>query len=134
MTANLIAKIFDPIAKELRSEYQGIYVTGEYVDAPPQFPAVSIVEADNYLDYEKASTKADEEFSIVMYEVEVYTNLEKGKQMQAREILSTIDAILYDLNFTRLSMTPVPNLANTSIYRLVARYRAETDGTTLYRR
>ncbi len=134
MTANLIAKIFDPIAKELRSNYQGIYVTGEYVDAPPQFPAVSIVEADNYLDYEKASTKADEEYSIVMYEVEVYTNLEKGKQMQAREILSTIDAILYDLNFTRLSMTPVPNLANTSIYRLVARYRAETDGTTLYRR
>lgn len=134
MTANLIAKIFDPIAKELRSEYQGIYVTGEYVDAPPQFPAVSIIEADNYLDYEKMSTKADEEYSIVMYEVEVYTNLENGKQMQAREILSTIDAILYDLNFTRLSMTPVPNLANTSIYRLVARYRAETDGTTLYRR
>lgn len=134
MTANLIAKIFDPIAKELRSQYPGIYVTGEYVDAPPQFPAVSIIEADNYLDYEKMSTKADEEYSIVMYEVEVYTNLEKGKQMQAREILSTIDAILYDLNFTRLSMTPVPNLANTSIYRLVARYRAETDGTTLYRR
>lgn len=134
MNANLIAKIFDPIAKDLRSKFDGIYVTGEYVDAPPQFPAVSIVEADNYLDYEKMSTKADEEYSIVMYEVEVYTNLEKGKQMQAREILSEIDAILYDLNFTRLSMTPVPNLANTSIYRLVARYRAETDGTTLYRR
>lgn len=134
MTANLIAKIFDPIATALREKFDGIYVTGEYVDAPPQFPAVSIIEADNYLDYEKMSSKADEEYSIVMYEVEVYTNLERGKQMQAREILSTIDAILYDLNFTRLSATPVPNMANTSIYRLVARYRAETDGTTLYRR
>jgi len=134
MTANLIAKIFDPIATQLRSQFDGIYVTGEYVDAPPRFPAVSIIEADNYVDYDKMSSRADEEYSIVMYEVEVYTNLESGKQMQAREILSAIDAILYDLNFTRLSMTPVPNMANTSIYRLVARYRAETDGTTLYRR
>lgn len=134
MTANLIAKIFDPIATQLRSQFDGIYVTGEYVDAPPRFPAVSIIEADNYADYDKMSSRADEEYSIVMYEVEVYTNLESGKQMQAREILSAIDAILYDLNFTRLSMTPVPNMANTSIYRLVARYRAETDGTTLYRR
>ena len=134
MIANLTAKIFDPIATALREQFNGIYVTGEYVDAPPQFPAVSIIEADNYLDYEKASSKADEEYSIIMYEVEVFTNLKSGKQMQARDILKFIDAILYDLNFTRLSAMPVPNMANTSIYRLVARYRAETDGTTLYRR
>ena len=82
MTADLIAKIFDPIAKMLRAEFDGIYVTGEYVDAPPRFPAVSIVEADNYLDADKMSSSADEEYSIVMYEVEVYTNLETGKQMR----------------------------------------------------
>lgn len=134
MIANLTAKIFDPIATALREQFNGIYVTGEYVDAPPQFPAVSIIEADNYLDYEKASSKADEEYSIIMYEVEVFTNLPSGKQKQARDILEFIDAILYDLNFIRLSAMPVPNMANTSIYRLVARYRAETDGTTLYRR
>lgn len=134
MIANLTAKIFDPIATALREQFDGIYVTGEYVDAPPQFPAVSIIEADNYLDFEKMSSKTDEEYSIVMYEVEVFTNLKSGKQKQAREILEFIDAILYDLNFTRLSAMPVPNMANTSIYRLVARYRAETDGTTLYRR
>lgn len=134
MIANLTAKIFDPIATALREQFNGIYVTGEYVDAPPQFPAVSIIEADNYLDYEKASSKADEEYSIIMYEVEVFANLTSGKQKQARDILEFIDAILYDLNFIRLSAMPVPNMANTSIYRLVARYRAETDGTTLYRR
>lgn len=133
MNAYLQAKIFDPIAKALRAEFDGIYVTGEYVNAPPKFPTVSIIEADNYIDAESVSSKADEEYSIVMYEVEVFTNSEQ-KVTQAREILSFIDAILYDLNFTRLSMTPVPNMANTSIYRLVARYRAETDGNILYRR
>lgn len=134
MIANLTAKIFDPIATELRTQYPGIYVTGEYIDAPPSFPAVSIVEADNYVDAEAMSSSPNEEYSIVMYEVEVYSDLQVGKMTQARNILATIDAILYDLNFTRLSMMPVPNMANTSIYRLVARYSAETDGTLLYRR
>lgn len=131
---NIEAKIFDPIATALRTEFDGIYVTGEYVDAPPSFPAVSIIESDNYTDEERMSTHYDEEYSIVMYEVEVYTNLVTGKKKQARDILSFIDAILYDLNFTRLSTMPVPNMANTSIYRLVARYRAETDGKLIYRR
>lgn len=134
MNAYLQAKIFDPIATALRAEYDGIYVTGEYNNVPPSFPAVSIIEADNYIDTDAISSKADEEYSIVMYEVEVFANDANGKVTKAREILAFIDAILYDLNFTRLSMTPVPNMANTSIYRLVARYRAETDGNILYRR
>lgn len=45
-----------------------------------------------------------------------------------------IDELLYQKNFTRLSLTPVPNMENANIYRLLARYRVETDGTTLYRR
>jgi len=131
---DIFAKVYDPIAKALRTRFDGIYVTGEYVDAPPQFPAVSIIEADNYIDTDTMSSSLDERYTIVMFEVEVFTNKKGQKQTQAREILSFIDAILYDLNFTRLSVNPVPNMANNSIYRLVARYRAETDGTTLYRR
>lgn len=134
MNAYSDAKVYTPIFNALREEFDGIYVTGEYTPAPPSFPAVSIIEADNYTDTDTLSTAPDEEYSIVMFEVEVYTNLERGKKQQAREILAFIDAILYDLNFTRLSMTPVPNMANTSIYRLVARYRAETDGNVFYRR
>ena len=132
--SDIFAEIYDPIAKALRTNFDGIYVTGEYADAPPRFPAVSIILADDYIDTDTMSTKPDEEYSIIMLEVEVYTNKEGYKQTQAREILAPINAILYDLNFTRLSTTPVPNMANQSIYRLVARYRAETDGTTLYRR
>ena len=131
---DIFAKVYDPIAKALREEFSGIYVTGENIIAPTNLPAVSIVEADNYIDTNAMSTKADEEYSIVMFEVEIFTNQAGYKQTQARNILNFIDAILYDLNFTRLSVTPVPNMANSSIYRLVARYRAETDGNIIYRR
>ena len=67
---NIEAKIFDPIATALRAEFDGIYVTGEYVDAPPSFPAVSIIEADNYMDTERMSSQCDEEYSVVMYDSE----------------------------------------------------------------
>lgn len=48
--------------------------------------------------------------------------------------MKVIDDLMYQRNFTRISLSPIPNLENASIYRLVARYRAETDGTNLYRR
>lgn len=49
-------------------------------------------------------------------------------------MMMVIDRVLYGLNFKRLNMNPVPNMEDANIYRLTARYRAETDGTTLYRR
>jgi len=45
-----------------------------------------------------------------------------------------IDSLLYSMNFRRLSLNPVPNMENASIYRLVARYRVATDGKYFYRR
>lgn len=41
-------QIYTPIAKALRNKFSGIIVSGEYINAPPDFPYVSIVEQDNY--------------------------------------------------------------------------------------
>lgn len=128
------SKIFTILAEALRADYEGIYVTGEYVPAPPRFPAVSIEMADDYISTDHLSTTNNEEYSTVMFEVTVYSNLETGRKKQAKQILSTIDELFYTMNFIRLSSTPVPNLADSTIYRIVARYRAETDGRVIYRR
>ena len=80
-------------------------------------------------------TNGDREtFVTVMYEINVYSDKSSGKKSHCREMMKVIDEVLYGLNFKRLNMAPVPNMENASIYRLTARYRAETDGTTLYRR
>lgn len=78
-------------------------------------------------------TSESEKYSTVMYEVNVYSNKASGKKSEARAILKLIDGMMYDLNFTRIATTPVPNLEDSTIYRITARYRAETDGTTMYR-
>lgn len=127
-------QIYTPIAEALREAFPGIDTSGEYVKAPSAFPHVSIVEQDNYPTLEHLSTSDKELFATLMYEVNVYSNKSTSKKSQCRNIMKVIDDLMYQRNFTRISLSPIPNLENASIYRLVARYRAETDGTNLYRR
>lgn len=128
------AKVYSPIATALRTAYPGISVSGEYVNAPSSFPCATIVEQDNYMTLRNLSTSDDEEFATVMYEVNVYSNKSGGKKSECRAIMNTIDEMMYHRNFTRIAMSPVPNLNDATIYRMTARYRAETDGTNFYRR
>lgn len=126
-------QIYTPIAKALRNKFSGIIVSGEYINAPPDFPYVSIVEQDNYTT-QAHMDNGSVEFSTLMYEVNVYSNKSVGKKAACREIITFIDNLMYSKNFRRISLSPIPNMENATIYRLVARYKAETDGTNLYRR
>lgn len=127
------SQVFTPIAQEIRSQFPGSFVTGEYVKAPSKFPHISIVESDNYISLNRRDTSDTERYSTVMYEVNVYSNKSTGKKTECRQIMGIIDHMMCARNFTRLSMTPVPNLEDATIYRITARYRAETDGTKLFR-
>lgn len=126
--------IFTPIAEALRAAFPKINVTGEYVKAPSSFPHVSLVEQDNYPTPEHMTNSDREQFATLMYEVNIYSDKAVGKKSQCKSILKVVDELMYQRNFTRIASSPVPNMENATIYRLVARYRAETDGTTLYRR
>lgn len=127
-------QVYAPIAEALREQFSGIRVSGEYVKAPSGFPYVSIVEQDNYQTETHLTTSEAEGYATLMYEVNVYSNKATGKKSQCREIISVIDQMFYGLNFKRISLSPIPNLEDATIYRLTARYRVETDGTNLYRR
>lgn len=124
-------EVFTRIAVPLRESIKGIHVTSEYMNAPSAFPHVSVVMSDNAL----AGTDSDfHEIAVVMFEINIYSNLTNGRKSQCRKITGMIDAIMFHMNFTRIAMTPVPNMQDASIYRIAARYRAATDGTFFYRR
>ena len=59
-----------------------------------------------------------------MYQVDVYSNLNKGKKVQAKAIASMIDVLFSVNGFTRTFSNPVQNLADPTIYRITARYNA----------
>lgn len=128
------SQVYTPIATALRAAFPTITVSGEYIKAPSSFPYASVVEQDNYTTSEHLDSGNQERFATIMYEVNVYSDKSTGKKTECRSIMKVIDDLMYAQNFTRISLSPVPNLENATIYRLVARYRAETDGTLLYRR
>lgn len=117
-------KVFDTVSKAIRTAHgDTLYVTGEYVPSPPKFPAVSIVEADNYVT-QRYSTLKKENAANVMYEINVYSNKTAGKKAEAKAIANTADEAMADLGFTRTMRNQIPNLNDASIYRIACRYQA----------
>ena len=93
---------------------------------------MSITQSDNSVVSE--SMTGSSEIAQVMFEINVYSNKTEGKKTECKEIMKVIDSVLFKMNFKRISLTPVPNMEDASIYRLVSRYRVATDGHYFYRR
>lgn len=115
--------VFDTVATELRSQHAGIFVSGEFVDTPAKFPAVTIVEADNRV-FDRMRTRRIENAARVMYEVQIFSNKASGKKAEAKEIANTADGVFANLGFTRTMRSQVANLKDATIYRIVCRYEA----------
>lgn len=116
--------VFNTVAMKVREVFPDIFIAGEYVKFPPFFPAVSLVEADNSTRVETIDSGSNENHANVMYEVNVYSNKTVGKKTECREILGFIDEEMLALGFSRSTLTPVPNENDSTIYRMVGRYRA----------
>lgn len=119
-------QIFTMIVKSLRSKYgKGIFVTGENVSTiQKQFPAVSIIQKSNDILFQTRTMENNENHATVMIEVDVYSNLEKGKKQQAKEITALINDIFVEHNFVRIFSEPLDNLSDMKIYRIKSRFKA----------
>jgi len=124
-------EIFTELYTLLTTAYNGIFVTGEYTPVPDQFPCVFIEEADNYTVSLNGSNKG--EVSTVMYEINVFSDLQNGRKSECKKIIKTIDDYMTLRGFTRTVCRPVQNI-DPSIYRMLARYTADLYSDTIYRR
>lgn len=127
-------EVYTKISRALKTEFPKINVSGEYVNAPSRFPYVSIEEYDSFVPPENLDSSDNVRFTSVMYKVEVFSNKTNGKKTECKKISKFIDDLMYRLNFVCTAKTPVPNRDDATIYRIVARYQAKTDGTNIYRR
>lgn len=123
MVPDIEVDVFDAVSGAIREKHGDVFVSSEYVHAPEDFPAVSVVESDNSVFLPGLDSEGSHH-SQLMYDVNVYSNLATGKKAQAKEIMQTVDGKMQELGFVRLSKQPMtlPN-AESSIYRMEARYR-----------
>ena len=117
-------EVFDRVATRVREQFPNIFMTGEYVNSPASFPAVSLVEMDNATRIETIDSGSNENHANVMYEVNVYSNKTTGKKSECKSIIALIDTEMTAMGFVRSTLTPVPNEYDSTIYRMVGRYRA----------
>jgi len=126
------SKVFQKCADAFRAAYPNGFIAGEYVSQPPKFPAVMVVEMDNNVDERAMDNGAIENAVNVMYQVDVYSNLNKGKKAQAKAIVALIDEVLAKYRFVRTFCNPIQNMNDATIYRMTARYRRRiTDTETM---
>lgn len=98
--------------------------------APPAFPASSLIEIDNYTYRKGQSSELTENFSVIVYQLEVFATTKK----ECREVFSVADTAMISMNFSRISGQYIDNADNVKVFRYVARYEAMIDKNgTLYR-
>lgn len=132
---NVENQVFTEVYNAVITEYPDAFVTSTFVPAPPKFPAVFFSMTDNAVFRNSISSSEMENHAAVEFELEVFSNLTSGKKAQCYDIASVVDEVLAGLNFTRTGLFPVPNLADSTIYRLKGRYRVVVGkDETLYRR
>ena len=68
-------------------------------------------------------TSGIENFADVMYQVDIYSNKNKGKKSECKAIAAVVDDEFARLGFTRTFLNPVPNMDDATIYRMTGRYR-----------
>lgn len=128
-------QVFDRVAKRVREQFPNIFIVGEYVKSPSSFPAVSLMEMDNAVLESTVDSGSNENHANVMYEVNVYSNKAAGKKSECKSIIALIDTEMTAMGFVRATLTPVPNEYDSTIYRMVGRYRAAVSSDhKIYRR
>ena len=125
-------EIFNTVAVNLRSTYEGIQVIGEYVETPAKFPTVTLDEIQNvpaHLD-SSGTTK----YARIVYRSQTFCNAESGKRRQAREIFDSLDQILVEMGLFVKTYTTTPTIYNSEVYCITATHEGVigADGT-IYR-
>ena len=104
------------------TDYPETEVSSTYNLQPSKFPFASIVEIDNSVYTPTSDSARVENHANITLEVQIYTT-GANKQSEARGILSSLDEKYGGIGLTRMMSSPVTNLNDTNVYRLVARYR-----------
>lgn len=124
------ADVFDRVYKSVAPLVPKGCFKSVYVPNPPKFPFATLMEMDNTTDSAHRGTAVDEEYAIITYEANVYAM----DKFDCREVMDALDIAMIRMGFIRLSMQFVPNLADNTIFRITARYRAAADANkVIYR-
>ncbi len=132
---NIVVDRVSEALSPLETEFPDMLIGSMFIEAPGQFPYISVVE-DNNFTYQPSHVDLQEEHAILTYTVNVFANDPLLKQT-AKRIADIVDTAMQNLKFTRTMSGQTPNIDRT-IYRYTMRYEAivqkgeDIDGVITY--
>ena len=117
-------EVFNAVATDLRSTYEGIKVVGEYVASPTHFPTVTIDEISNVPTHLDGASLP--KYAEVQYRVQIFCN-GSGKRAKAREIYGNVAKQLSLLGLVAVTYTTTPTIYNSEIYCITGTFRGVID-------
>lgn len=116
--------VFDIVATALRTSFSGIYVSSDNTASPSSYPAVTLVQMDS-ASHLSTMTPGVENHSDLLFQADIYSDLESGRKEQCKSIASVIDSQMLSLGFYKSGRGPQELIQGADVlkYRMIARYR-----------
>ena len=122
--------VFDAVYRSVKDHVPEGCFESVYVPNPSMFPFATLMEMDNITDTAHQSNVQRDEYAVLTYEANVYAM----SKLECRDVMNALDKAMIHLGFTRSFMQFIPNLADNTIFRYTARYRAAADhNNVIYR-
>lgn len=112
--------VFDNVKTAILLEFPEAFIESTYVERPPSFPCVSLVESDSTSNTKTIEISGEIKHENLTYECNVYTN-GNGKKMKAKQIADIVDTAMSVKGFRRTMRSQIPNVERT-IYRITMRF------------
>jgi len=116
-------EIFKRIRAAILAAYPGAVIYGEYVSNPTSFPAIMVQEVQNNTYNAGQTTEKIENFGVVAYQIDIFTNGTTKKQT-CKNVANIVDGILLGLKFSRAMLSKISNEEGVDIYHIAGRYDA----------
>lgn len=116
-------QVYNAVYDEFHGSYPDLTILNDRPESLAKFPAVICVEDDNITYSRDRDLTSQEQYSEVMYTVEIYTDNRNGHKTLAKQIAGIVDAVMIGLRFQRMSFAQMPNV-DRDVTRYVGRYRA----------
>ena len=115
-------EVFTNVATAVRNNHIATTVIGEYTRKPSKFPAVTLDETSNVMVDWLEDSSNEEQFAGVTYRLQVFSNKENGKRVEARAIFATADAEMRRMGFRRVTYTTTPEIYDSTVYEISSTY------------
>lgn len=121
-------EIYNDLAEKIKETYPLAFITSSYLTSTPTFPAITIIQENNYIKNEYSDSGNKEHAVNVMFTVNVYSD--NGK-IEVKKIMEIVCDEMNDLGFNRISLDTLPNIEDT-IYRMVGRFNTVIDKNGIF--